>query len=205
MSSQGQSLKNSVHSLIKDNYNEEITPSIVNNALDMIIDFADGNLVVQGSNFTFGGKVMLSTNPNYDIIKEVLVIATDVGTYTNFRDDTNTQLEIQDTDLFALFHKLSGVDSWIKYSVAKQEIPDLDRPYNDYAITGIIDGENDTFTTTYEFDYSTLEVYLSGQRKRPGIDYVSDPEETEDYSTIRFLIPPEVGTSLIATYHKRII
>jgi len=67
--------------------------------------------------------------------------------------------------------------------------------YSDYGLTGVLDGVNTVFTTTYNFVSGSSKIYLNGIRQ------IRDDQYTETGSDeITFTIPPFPTDDIIADY-----
>lgn len=120
MSQQAEEIKVLVQKFIADNHTEEILPLHLRNLLELIIDFADGNITPSSEeSLRFAGLLQTNSSNPYTSSQIVFGIAHQPGAYTNFLDGSNTQISLTSSDLFAILYKPGGTTAWQKIAIPK--------------------------------------------------------------------------------------
>lgn len=79
----------------------------------------------------------------------------------------------------------------------KNKLDALKVKVTEYGLTGVIDGVNDTFTTSQNFQTGSTKIFLNGIRQFLGDDYTESAS-----NTIVFVVPPIADDKIIADFNK---
>jgi len=81
--------------------------------------------------------------------------------------------------------------------ITVQKIGDVNDTYEELLI-GEIDNENKVFTTTYDYELNSTQIYKNGLRQRRGVHFT----ET-GIKEITFTNPPEEADEIIIVYRRK--